>query len=310
MPEVRKLEPTTVRADEVDVFATAVAGLRIDYVRTGAGQNPCVVTAAGTGDATLSVGSVGFSVVATTEVPSDRNVFALITAAPQGTKWNGVAVRQGDIFAYAPNTTFVGVEPAEMAAAILVTPTEASHRIALELGAPDPVVERSVAPLAPSPRVKRMAAMMQRAYLQRGDLNNGILLSTLVEAAVGVMTEKRTARSEGSRRLDSRAIVRNCLDYSESEGVPQPSLAELCRAGFASESRVRQAFIDVLGMPPSRYFQLRLLSRLRSELVAARPEQASVTDIAMSLGVTQLGRVAGRYKSTYRELPSETLRRT
>ncbi|HSF86757.1 MAG TPA: hypothetical protein VLG28_14030 [Acidimicrobiia bacterium] len=304
-----QLEPTTVRAAEVDAFATAVAGLHIDYVRTGAGHAPCVVTAADTGDATLSVGSVGFSVIADTEIPSDRNVFALITVAPRGAKWNGMEVRPGDVFAYAPSTTFVGIEPAEMAAAILVTPPQTANRIASDLGLGDPVVRRSVAPLARSPGVRRVAAMMQRASLQPGAMSDRVLLTTLVEAEVGVMKEHRSPRRNGSRRLDSRAIVRNCLDYTESERVTQPSLSELCRAGFASESRVRQAFIDVLGVPPSRYFQLRLLSRLRSELVAARPERASVTEIAMSLGVTQLGRVAGRHKSAYGELPSATLRR-
>ncbi len=303
-------EPTTVHAAEVDDFATAVAGLQIDYVRTGRGQGPCVVTAAGTRDATFSFGSIGFPVIAATEVPADRSVFALITAAPPRTQWNGVEVRPGDLVAYAPTTTFLAVEPIGLAAAVLVVPTGSAQQIASSLGIPDPIVPRSVAPLAPSPPVRRLAAMMRHASRQPPLMANPSTLSMLVESAVGVVTEDTTPGGRRSRRLDSRAIVRNCLDYVESKGVHQPSMSELCRAGYASESRVRQAFIDAVGVPPNRYFQLRLLSRLRSALTAAGPEQASVTDIAMSLGVTQLGRVAGRYRSLYGEVPSETLRRT
>ena len=58
-----------------------------------------------------------------------------------------------------------------------------------------------------------------------------------------------------------------------------------------------------------QYFQYRLLSRLRDELVQADPAVESVTRIASSLGVTQLGRIAGRYRRLFDELPSDTLRR-
>lgn len=302
-------EPTTVRADEVDTFATAVAGLHIDYVRTGAGKKPCVVTAAGSRDATLSVGSIGFPVIASTEIPHDRSTFALITAAPPGAKWNGVGLRPGDLVAYAPGTTYLGIDPSGLSAAVLVVPTQSAHEIASNLGVPDPVVPRSVAPLAPSPPVIRLVAMMRHASRQPRQLTDPSTLAALIESAVGVMTDHRTPGRQRSRRLDSRAIVRNCLDHVESRGVYQPSLSDLCRAGCASESRVRQAFVDVVGVPPNRYFQLRLLSRLRSALTTAPSSDRSVTDVAMSLGITQLGRVAGRYRSLYGELPSETLRR-
>ncbi len=304
------IEPSTVHAREVDAFATAVAGLHIDYVRTDGGGTPCVVTAVGTEAATLSVGSVGFSVIANTEIPRNGTVFALIVAAPPKTRWNGVEVQPGDLLFYGPGTTFLGIEPAGMAAAVLVVRAEAAHDVASDLRVADPVVPRSVDPLAPTPDVRRMAATMRRAFEQPRRLTDPFLLTTLVESAVGVMTERGRPREQRSRRIDSRSIVWNCLDYVEAVRSRRPSLAELCRAGFASESRVRQAFVDVVGVPPNRYFQLRLLSRLRSELTTATPGHASVTDIAMDLGVTQLGRVAGRYRSVYGELPSETLQRT
>ncbi|HSF84677.1 MAG TPA: helix-turn-helix domain-containing protein [Acidimicrobiia bacterium] len=304
----KRADPTTVSACEVDTFESAVAGLHIEYVRTDGGERPCVATFAATGDAAVSVGSVGFSVIAQTEIPLDRNVFALIRAAPPGARWNEVELRPGDVFAYAPGTTFFGVEPARAAATILVLPTDYAASIASDLGLGDPEVGRGVAPLPASPAVQRLALSMKRSFERPQFLADQVALAGLVEDAVRVATRHDISNGHRSRRLDSRTIVRNCLDYVESTGWRQPAMRALCRAAFASESRVRRAFIDVVGVPPIRYLQMRQLSAMRSALIEARPDSTSVTEIAMSLGVTQLGRVAGRYRSLYEELPSQTLR--
>ena len=102
----------TVEAEEVDNFVTAVAGLTIDYVRTDRGHGPSRTTCAGSRDAQLSVGSMGFSAIASTEVPSDLVVFALITSAPPGSVWCGQELNVGQLYAYGPGTTFHGIEPA------------------------------------------------------------------------------------------------------------------------------------------------------------------------------------------------------
>jgi len=65
----------TIEAEEVDNFVTAVAGLTVDYVRTDRGHGPSRTTCVGSRDAQLSVGSMGFSAIASTEVPSDLVVF-------------------------------------------------------------------------------------------------------------------------------------------------------------------------------------------------------------------------------------------
>jgi AraC family ethanolamine operon transcriptional activator len=306
----KRAEPTTTIAHEVDTFETAIGGLHVEYVRVGDGARPCVMTSAGTGDAALSVGSVGFSVIAQTETPQDCNVLALITAAPPGAKWNETELRTGHLFAYAPGTTHFAVDPPGTAAALLVLPTNHAASIASDLGLGDPEVGRSMAPLPASPAVQRLSRSMQHCFERPQRLADQIALTRLVEEAVRVLTRHRSSNGTPSRRLDNRAIMRNCVDYVESIGWRQPSMRALCRAAFASESRVRKAFIDVVGVPPTRYFQMRQLSVMRSALIEARPENSTVTEVAMSLGVTQLGRIAGRYRSLYGENPSHTLRRT
>jgi methylphosphotriester-DNA--protein-cysteine methyltransferase len=132
----------------------------------------------------------------------------------------------------------------------------------------------------------------------------------LLDSAVTAMAAGRgRTRSRDERRLDSKRIVLDCIEFVDATECHQPTMSELCRAACASQSRVRQAFVEVLDTPPIQFFQYRLLSRLRDELLQADPANESVTRIASSLGVTQLGRIAGRYRRLFDELPSETLQK-
>ena len=51
------------------------------------------------------------------------------------------------------------------------------------------------------------------------------------------------------------------------------------------------------------------LARARRELLHAGP-QATITDVALASGFSQLGRFAGQYRKAFGELPSTTIRRT
>ena len=100
----------------------------------------------------------------------------------------------------------------------------------------------------------------------------------------------------------------DCLEFVESSRSHHPSMGELCRAANASESSVRQAFVEVFDVPPTQYFQSRLLSTLRVELLRADHRDDTVTNLAFSLGVKHLGRMSGRYRAVFDEAPSDTLR--
>jgi AraC-like DNA-binding protein len=253
---------------------------------------------------------MGFSAISQTDVPDDLVVFSLITAAPPGSVWCGVEVRVGQVNVYAPGTSFVGVNPVGLGATFLAVRTGAIERAAAGLGA-SPVVPSSVQPLRSRPSVERFRRAMWRASLHPEAFDHARPMAELLAAAVDVLADgdATSTSAEERRRLDSRKIVVACLDFVETTGCHQPSMTELRRAACASESRVRQAFVELLGAPPTQYFQYRLLSRLRDELLQADPGRDTVTRIASSLGVTQLGRIAGRYRRLFDELPSDTLRR-
>ena len=132
----------------------------------------------------------------------------------------------------------------------------------------------------------------------------------VVDAGMRVLVEDRAPRgSARSRRLDSRTVVSDSIAFVEATRTFRPTMSELCGAACVSESRLRQAFVEVVGEPPSRYFRYRLLNRLRTQLVLADPGDASVSGIAATLEVSHLSRLTASYKRAFGELPSETLSR-
>lgn len=298
----------SVQAEEVDSFVTAVAGLTIDYVRTDRGHGPSRTTCAGSREAQLSIGSMGFSAIASTEVPSDLVVFALITSAPSGSLWCGQEINSGQVYAYSPGTVFHAIEPAGLSATMLTVPTDAVEHHAQGVG--DPFLNTSVGPLDEGDAVERFRTLLRVSMSQPTLMDDARWSRHVTDAGTRLLLRDRAPRCNvSSRRLDSRSVVSDSIAFVEATRTFRPTLSELCLAACVSESRLRQAFVDVVGEPPSRYFQYRLLNRLRIQLVSAGPDGASVSSIAAELGVSHFSRLAASYKRVFGELPSETLNR-
>src|SRR5262245_9492218 len=68
-------------------------------------------------------------------------------------------------------------------------------------------------------------------------------------------------------------------------------------------------FRTFLGTTPLGWVRRMRLAQTRRELERARTD-ATVTDIALASGFTQLGRFAGNYRAVFGEAPSTTLRRS
>ncbi len=301
--------PMLIEATEVDEFRTAIAGLEIDYIRTGAERKPCRVLCTTVGDIMITTGQMGFSTMNHVEIPDHLTAFSLVTSAPPGSSWCGIEPSTGMLTAYGPRTPFVGINPAGFGATFLIVTDERIEQAAIDLDLPGITAARSVEPIAPGPEVDALTTALWRVTSDPNLMDDPIERGWLLDSAVTAMAASRSGGgSRDERRLDSKRIVLDCIEFTDATGCHQPRMSELCRAACASQSRVRQAFVEVFDTPPIQFFQYRLLSRLRHELLHADPANANVTRIASSLGVTQLGRVAGRYRRLFGELPSETLR--
>lgn len=95
-----------------------------------------------------------------------------------------------------------------------------------------------------------------------------------------------------------------------AEALPKRHrIADLCRALRVSPRSLHAAFLAVTGVGPHAYFARRRLNDVRKRLAEGDRARDTVTNVALELGFTELGRFAGKYQALFGEKPSQTLRR-
>ncbi|MFJ6134150.1 AraC family transcriptional regulator [Janibacter terrae] len=124
-----------------------------------------------------------------------------------------------------------------------------------------------------------------------------MLVTGLLLAAV---PEEPTAREALRPRPVHRAVA-----AMEADPARAWTPADLAEIAGVSVRRLQQAFREHLGTTPFAHLHDVRLERIHDDLVHGRG--ASVTDVALSWGVTHLGRFAAAYRARYGELPSRTL---
>jgi len=299
-----------VEANEVEQFRDAIAGVEVDYVRTDAGFGAATMASSTTPSVSVGVGGLDFSTILTSEVPADSLVIQHISETPDGATMCGSAARPGDLRIWGPGQHVVGVAPAGIRATTLVFSLDAVECAAAAMCTNGVRLPSTLDSVHDHPVCADLLRAVRAITSDPRWLETPTGAADLIDVTAGALAADCAHREDRSGRgYDSRAIVADCIDFSMQSGRPQPSMSELCRAAMASQSRVRQAFVEVTGVPPAKFFQLRTLSRLRDDLVRADPDEASVTELALARGLTQLGRMAGRYRQLFGEMPSTTLAR-
>ncbi|MCV7223546.1 AraC family transcriptional regulator [Mycolicibacterium elephantis] len=81
---------------------------------------------------------------------------------------------------------------------------------------------------------------------------------------------------------------------------------DLARRAGVSRRTLTRSFEEVLGEPPRSYIARMRLHRIRSDLLATGPAEATIADVSNRWGIGELGRMSGRYRAMFGELPSQT----
>jgi AraC-like DNA-binding protein len=171
--------------------------------------------------------------------------------------------------------------------------------------------------LKPPPRVTRRFASLARRFLHAAESEPLILGSpSAVESyrlALLAATRDLFAsglHSEGRHFVRWRDQARASAELAMRHPDDSLSVAELARRVGVPERTLRTAFQRCYGLSPLKCLRLIRLHRARQLLRASCPDETTVTKVAVGLGFWDLGRFAGAYRQLFRELPSETLRRT
>jgi AraC-like DNA-binding protein len=297
-------------ADEAEMYASSFPGLDVEVVRIGHGDGPNVTRRTEFEDIALATGSIGFPMLGKANIGENTVLINLMTSAPPGSRWCGIDLEPGTLMLYAPGALHTGVSPVGLRFSFVATNVQAiaetADRLELEVDLPE---KGRVRALNPTPEVRRLTRILDLASdpLDSTDIAEMHHLDAL-HAAVAALSIEQAAREVGAgSKIDSRHIVHVCIEYADTiERVP--TISEMCQVAHVSERRLRDAFTDVFGVPPMRYFRYRSLSHARRILTHAGSPRRTVSGVASDLGFQNFGRFARQYEATYGELPSETLR--
>lgn len=113
--------------------------------------------------------------------------------------------------------------------------------------------------------------------------------------------------------IGRQAFCRNQITSAALQALEQHpdhhlSVTRLSTIVGVSERTLRMAFEEYFGVAPAKYLKGRRLHQARNLLKAADPNTTGVTEIALGLGILELGRFSHDYKQLFNELPSATLR--
>lgn len=116
--------------------------------------------------------------------------------------------------------------------------------------------------------------------------------------------------SEALRHTRSAApgAARRAVDFIESHLGEPLSVSSVADAVGVGTRALQEAFRRELDTTPLAFIRERRLARAREALLRAAPTSTSVTEVAVGLGVTHLGRFSVEYHQRYGETPSTTLR--
>jgi AraC-like DNA-binding protein len=301
-----------ITAFDADEHAAVFSGMDMDVVRTGRGVGPNTTRVFASDDVTFVSSHIRFPLLSKTTTEEDRVMIAAISSAPPGNRWCGMDLEPGTVLLYGPGTEHTATSQPGLEYAFvsfrLQALEETADRLHLKLIPPAKGLVRA---LAPTPEVRSLTATLGIGNDQGTSIEPALdNRLDIFHSAVAAFTAESSVRVVGTgARIDSRHIVHVCIEYAEAiERVP--TLTEMCLVAHVSERRLRDAFTNLFGMPPIRYFRFRSLAHARRILTDAEPAGQTVSGIASNLGFLNFGRFARQYEATYSELPSETLRNT
>ena len=119
------------------------------------------------------------------------------------------------------------------------------------------------------------------------------------------MRQKGIGRPRASR-AEAIARITRLLEKDEAATL---QMTDLCKAGGVSERTLRAIFVEEFGVSPKQYLRARKLHAVRAALAVASSSD-TVSRIAGSFGVSDVGRMAKSYYALFGEYPHETLKRS
>jgi AraC family ethanolamine operon transcriptional activator len=301
--------------EDVDAMASVIAdGIESEYVQLEAKPFSGHWTVLRLRSMVIQFAREDVALVRRLRVPPNRWMFFVPLHVPGLARWDGHAIRGGELIVCPAGGEGYAFDPGGMRFAIISVP----GAIAAEM-----IGDAGSLPTAGSSCVLRPPAGEMTGLRHRL-----AELASFVEAATGWNAPAGTSQAADviGERL-SKCLAGGLLDRQDNSGarsrvvrsaeqffrchLGEPvSIAQLSAIAGVSERSLRNAFYHVCTTSPKRYLKILQLHQVRRALRGGARPASSVTDVATLHGFFELGRFAGEYKALFGEAPSQTLQRT
>jgi AraC-like DNA-binding protein len=220
----------------------------------------------------------------------------------------------GMVGIYLPNRDVDTINRGNVSFAVIDIPHAELELRAARLGInidPAKIARSGVLPgrVAAAPRawLSRLVAARHRGRPRQ--LPPGYQLDEMIVAATLALLD-RTPSDEDPMRLGGyHRIVARARSYIEAHLDGPIVIDSLVVASFASRRTLFRAFAETLGETPQSYILKLRLNRIRHDLAGPNEAMRTVTVVSNQWGIPELGRLAGRYREQFGELPRDTLAR-
>ena len=295
---------------EAEDYVSSVAGVDVEVVRIGAGSGT-EVTAARWPQFTFTSSKIGFPMLSRTMIRDDMVAVTLMRRTVAGSRWCEMSLRPGAVVVHAPSSPhtarnlvgtefmFVIAERAQL--------EEQADLLGVQLQPPPRGEVHLLAPSTKTALIGQTFQTLERHTAAGGRPSDAVADGVVSAIALALSEDDREQQIGGRHRIDGRRVVWTCMDYAASIHRI-PSIGELCLVTNVSERTLREVFAREYDVPPTQYFRAWALDQARRRLINGMEDGVTVTEVATGLGFDHLGRFAIRYKQTYGEPPSETLR--
>lgn len=246
--------------------------------------------------------------------PSDRHAFIVPLKPRSGCRLLGRSIDSSSLGIYAPGSEHADISLAGYEQIVLMPPPHATAEL----------LQRNEAYLLPATgshhaavsssglaRLRELLTSVMSwttscAEAVPGEQVRRSLNDALAAALSAVLEPEQDESSRGRPPLPRAGIMRHLTEILDAQSDEPAYAGELARAVGVSDATLRRMFIELFGMPPSRYLMIKRLQLARRHLRSSAYE--TVGQVVEACGFWDHSRFAGRYKSLFGETPVETLR--
>lgn len=148
---------------------------------------------------------------------------------------------------------------------------------------------------------------LELGYAKPNALSDPVVQELMIDELLDAVFLSSRMLNSKKRVVKRHILAKKAAQFLQYNVDKVVTLSALCEHVGASERSLRQGFLERFGITPKVYIKRYRLYQLHEQLRNSSFDNQTITQTALRLGLTHLGRLPAEYRELFGELPSETL---